>query len=689
MSRNSSVRNILRDTPDAAALKAEHQISLLDATRPQERISANASDNGASEAEREDSDTLGPATPSTEPLFRKFTSNSIHQSVRSRVNKYQYRRYQSDRFHDPSAPPEESSSRAPAIGDEASPAQKGYLERGRARANKLIKRKRTLGRFDEEDSVIDILYENQRGAFLFGVPMFSSSSLLNFDPKAWQNNAFRTSPVDIRNAQVPDPSWEWAWKSWYVDMSRDVDEEGWEYSFSFQKGFSWHGNHPWFHSFVRRRRWLRKRTRKHVIHKTKEKSHELTAEYFTIHPKTVKTPSPGSSIAFSSTKMLRARQMEEDQDLEKMEISNIASLMRALRKAALDREKLVAVRKFVEEGGDELHYLSESMPDIMSLFVYQSSRRHLLAELMHHFDTTTKRKESLSDHTHDDEEAKRKHDAAARQAENLLKAVNAADDQVKKLEYWSDIKSMAKHGETLHATDDNHWSQSKWQGLDPGSPAHGQESFSSKQDHSEPPPELHKHPEHAEPADHPALHSPAAASDEHHKDERSSTGTSASGFTTAASSSRDKSAADKKSQIGSPESDNDLRPYATAPETPADRRSLAKGKEKPNPNTLDGVLEEEPSSNNGDEANTPRAHAIATSDADDDEQPTPLSEMRPESPEFKDAREVQPPSVSSARASLEGKVPEHEQGVEVVEPKAIDADYSQRPGLLSEDEGDV
>lgn len=675
MSRNSSVRNsILRDTPDAAALKAENQISLLDATRPQAQTSANASDNGASEAEQEDSDTLGPATPSTEPLFRKFTSNSIHQSVRTRVNKNKYRRYQSDRFHDPSAQPEESGSRAPAIGDEASPAQKGYLERGKAKANKLIKRKRTLGRFDEDDSVIDILYENQRGAFFFGVPMFSSSSLLNFDPKAWQNNAFRTSPVDIRNAQVPDPSWEWAWKSWYVDMSRDVDEEGWEYSFSFQKGFSWHGNHPWFHSFVRRRRWLRKRVRKHVVHKTKDKSHELTAEYFTIHPKTIKTPSPGSSIALSSNNMLRARQKEDDQDVEHMEISDIPSLIRALRKSAVDREKLVAVRKFVEEGGDELHYLAERMPDIMSLFVYQSSRRHLLAELLQRFDATTKRKESLADHTHDDEETKRKHDVAARQADNLLKAVNAADDQVKKLEYWSDIKSMAQRGQTLYATDDKHWNQAKWQGLDPGSPAHGQESFSSKQDHSEPPPELHKHPEHAEPADHPALASPAAAS-EHHKDEHSSIDTTTSGFTTAASSSKAKSAADKKSAIGSPESDTDLRPYATAPETPADRRSL-----KDRPKALDGVAEEE----DEEEASTPRAHAIATSDADDDEQPTPLDEVQ--SPEFKDAREVQPPS---ARTSLEGKVPEHADDVEVVEPKAIDADYSERPGLLSEDEGDV
>jgi hypothetical protein len=40
-----------------------------------------------------------------------------------------------------------------------------------------------------------------------------------------------------------------------------VDEEGWEYSFFF-RGFVWHGTSPWFHSFVRRRRWIRLRRRR-------------------------------------------------------------------------------------------------------------------------------------------------------------------------------------------------------------------------------------------------------------------------------------------------------------------------------------------------------------------------------------------------------------------------------------------
>jgi hypothetical protein len=68
------------------------------------------------------------------------------------------------------------------------------------------------------DAHIDVLYENQRGWFVFGIPLFSSKALWNFrvDPAPWVDSKFRPSAVNITNAQVPDPSWMWDWKSWYV-----------------------------------------------------------------------------------------------------------------------------------------------------------------------------------------------------------------------------------------------------------------------------------------------------------------------------------------------------------------------------------------------------------------------------------------------------------------------------------------
>jgi hypothetical protein len=199
------------------------------------------------------------------------------------------------------------------------------------------------------DSHIDVLYENQRGWFVFGIPLFSSKALWNFkiDPAPWVDSKFRPSAVDITNAQVPDPSWRWDWKSWYVDMSMDVDEEGWQYSLLF-KGSAWHGNHPWFHCFVRRRRWLRKRTKQRLPPKSKETARDrLFGDTFSI----------GTTLARSSTfGALSAEEASVDD-----EIRDVASLMVKLKKASVDREKIAYIHKFVDTGGEELHYLAEQV----------------------------------------------------------------------------------------------------------------------------------------------------------------------------------------------------------------------------------------------------------------------------------------------------------------------------------------
>lgn len=57
---------------------------------------------------------------------------------------------------------------------------------------------------------------------------------------------------------------------------------------------------------------------------------------------------------------------------------------------------------------------------------------------------------------HRDEHKKRgepESKAEERRINNLLKAVEAADAECKKLEYWSDIKKLAEDGNTGNATD--------------------------------------------------------------------------------------------------------------------------------------------------------------------------------------------------------------------------------------------
>ncbi|PYH43561.1 uncharacterized protein BP01DRAFT_323250 [Aspergillus saccharolyticus JOP 1030-1] len=227
---------------------------------------------------------------------------------------------------------------------------------------------------------LDILYENQRGWFFFGIPLYSQSSLLNFDPAAWTTPDGRDSAVNITNAQLPDPSWEWVWKTWYVDMSGDVDDQGWQYSFSFGSS-AWHGSHPWYHSYVRRRRWVRLRV-KRVAERSRrgrsglEAAHMLNEDYFTIHSGKAKTRASSvdglSRVTSGYLSRVATKVEEEEEHVE--EIASIPALMHALRVARVDREKMDALEKFLQEGGDELFYLDGKIPEIMSMFVFQASR---------------------------------------------------------------------------------------------------------------------------------------------------------------------------------------------------------------------------------------------------------------------------------------------------------------------------
>ena len=184
----------------------------------------------------------------------------------------------------------------------------------------------------------------------------------------------------------------------------------------------------------------------------------LNADYFTIHPS--KTGSRPPSMVTSSAAQLKA-QLDEDDEEEQQEIKDIATLLMFLRKAAIDREKIVLVRNFIKNATDDLHYLAEQMPHIMSLFVFQNTRRYLLTILMEEVN-------AASDHREEHQESGKDENPAEKQrTDSLLQAIDAADQQVKRLEYWSDIRKVARKGETGGAVDDTErWPSKAWQGLD-------------------------------------------------------------------------------------------------------------------------------------------------------------------------------------------------------------------------------
>ncbi|KAI9685625.1 MAG: hypothetical protein M1820_010781 [Bogoriella megaspora] len=542
---SSTLSHTLTKTLDGTAKKYDHQIFLVDNTKPpDEDRSVQGTDDGN---EQEEGSYNG------NRLTKRWTAGS----VRAELKRRKYAKYQEGRETETSNAKTQSSradtfmtanenppsDREPTRISSEQPFRldRDIYRRGRdhisyrkARISQLVKGRRAAQRGPDADIVVDILYENQRGSFIFGIPLFSSNSLLQIDPTSWQTcdpanrngpsskstddsnsdplmrnepqaNAqsksnskskkpkrqiqpvFRPSIVDITNAQVPDPCWEWVWPCWYVDMAHDVDEEGWEYSFSFgtpYKSYGWHGTQkPWWHSFVRRRRWIRMRRRKqgHRLEDLAEKgergerefhkAHMLNAEYFTIHPAKDRGE-VGSETQTSFTGIFP--QHEEEDDTEP-DIADIAALMKRLKNAAIDREKIVTVKNFLRNGGQDVFYLAEYMPHIMSLFIFQASRRHLLALLMHTFNAASSHREQHTSSSRPESPTEKTY------IDNLLNAVRAADAQVRDLEFWSDIKDIVREGGSLDSPDFHRGWGSDWQGIDQSGPAANGNGFESKE----------------------------------------------------------------------------------------------------------------------------------------------------------------------------------------------------------------
>lgn len=295
----------------------------------------------------------------------------------------------------------------------------------------------------EPNSELEVLYENQRGWFLFGIPFYSSRSLLQFDPPAWVNKDLRESLVNITNAQLPDPSWEWAWPTWYVDMSDDVDEEGWQYSFSFLPKFGWHGTHPWFHSYVRRRRWVRLRVKKKytrlkngVDQTDFHMAHLLNEDYFTIHSQTLASVEPSiapptATNVPSSSYIRRDLGGSPERHVED-NIDNIPRLLEVIKNAIVDREKIEALRKFLGQGGEELFYLPDKVPEVLGLFVFRTSRWQFLKLLQDALDDVEL--ENAPD------AEKKEVDALDRRRNNISRIIDAVKKEVSD----SDIFDISK-----------------------------------------------------------------------------------------------------------------------------------------------------------------------------------------------------------------------------------------------------
>ncbi|GKT90933.1 meiotically up-regulated 65 protein [Colletotrichum tofieldiae] len=263
---------------------------------------------------------------------------------------------------------------------------------------------------------------------------------------------------DDEDSSSPDPSWEWAWPEWRVHRPEGVatDEFGWEYSFMFSKKFSWHGP-KWWNSFVRRRCWVRKRIKKKP-EDISDDPHMLNSDYFTVTPA---NHSRSSSVAGSRRGSISKTSIQTSVAEEKPDIEDVWTLMAVLRASRIDREKIEAVENYLAHAKDNLEHLQDEMHDIMGIFVFQASRRLLLSRLTQIYDDAVAADEQEGDQG-----------KAKERKEHLAAAIKHADEEVKRLSYWSDVKGLAENGEAKHAVAENEGWNESWQGVDQSGPAH-------------------------------------------------------------------------------------------------------------------------------------------------------------------------------------------------------------------------
>jgi len=131
---------------------------------------------------------------------------------------------------------------------------------------------------------------------------------------------------------------------------------------------------------------------------------------------------------------MATRQEDTEADLPPDRVRDILTLMNKLRNSTVDRERIDAIKQFIDEGGEELFHLPEQIPEIMSVFIFQTSRGQLLDLLLDAIDSIPR--------SPADEETKKKRDS-------FLSAVTAVEDYLNKLEWWIDNKDMPPPGRIL------------------------------------------------------------------------------------------------------------------------------------------------------------------------------------------------------------------------------------------------
>lgn len=214
---------------------------------------------------------------------------------------------------------------------------------------------------EQPELVMEYQVESERGFQFFGSIVFTSNTLLPLDPAHFTSVSGEPLGKRLTDFEVPDESWVWAWSRWYVDMTADVDDQGWCYSWRFGSKH-WSGRHRFMRSFVRQRVWKRPRANTKLL--ANGSSESLAS---------LKNP--------SNTESGRASHNTKEEE-ERVELAAKAEqIIDGINGLRNDRERVIAIIHLIENSTEDSNLLLDIRDQLMGTLHYPVSKRSLVSKL--------------------------------------------------------------------------------------------------------------------------------------------------------------------------------------------------------------------------------------------------------------------------------------------------------------------
>ena len=87
----------------------------------------------------------------------------------------------------------------------------------------------------------------------------------------------------------------------------------------------------------------------------------MNPDYFTIHTEGTGLQSPTADYNSASVPAGQQWGMQDKETWDDREVRDIATLLQGLREVPVDSQRITLIRRFLEQGGDDLLYLADEV----------------------------------------------------------------------------------------------------------------------------------------------------------------------------------------------------------------------------------------------------------------------------------------------------------------------------------------